>query len=260
MPDFRPAAFVLLLALTPPRAIATEPEAPAAATGPAVLVPAAEPAAAPRVVAPAGIELVFEMGASLSSKTSQRGDRFPLRLAEPLRIDGQLLVPAGTPAMGEVVHADRARASGQAGELILAARYLEWDGRQLPLKAFRAGVGKDRTSTSAGVILALGVAGYLVRGGELELTQGSLIAAKLRDPADLPALPESAVEEASALPAAPDAAATSDAAAASDATATPATPATPDATATTEAPATPDAPEETKTSDTIDSNPGENKE
>ena len=254
MPDFRPAAFVLLLALTPPRAMATEPDAPAAATGPAALVPAAEPAAAPRVVAPAGTELVFEMGASLSSKTSQRGDRFPLRLAGPLRIDGQLLVPAGTPAMGEVVHADRARASGQAGELILAARYLEWDGRQLPLKAFRAGVGKDRTSTSAGVILALGVAGYLVRGGELELTEGSLIAAKLRDPADLPALPEPAVEEASASPEAPVAAATS------DATATPATPATPDATATTEPPATPDAPEETRTSDTIDSNPGENKE
>ena len=236
MPDFRAAALVLLLALTPPRAVATEPDAPAAASGPEVLASAPEPAAPRRVVAPAGTELVFEMGASLSSKTSQRGDRFPLRLAEPLRIDGQLLVPAGTPAMGEVVHADRARASGQAGEMILAARYLEWDGRQLPLKAFRAGVGKDRTSTSAGVILALGVAGYLVRGGELELTEGSLIAAKLRDPADLPALPEPAMEEASALPAAIDA------------------PATPEATATTA------TPEETKPSDTIDSNPGENQE
>lgn len=234
MPDLHRAAFVLLLAFAAPLT-ASEPEAPAAVVPAVPVAPAAATDEPPSlsVPVPAGTELVFEMGASLTSKTSQRGDRFPLRLAQPLRIDGHLLVPAGTPAMGEVVHADRARSGGQAGEMILAARYLEWDGRQLPLKAFSAGVGKDRSKTSAGVMAAVGLAGYFVRGGNLEMAEGTLITAKLRDMAELPALPEP-VEPVEAA-----------------AVETPAAP---------ETPATPAAPTTTATPDATESTTGENQE
>lgn len=173
--------------------------------------------AADRRQAPAGTELMFEMVDSLSSKTSQRGDRFSLRLIEPLVLDGQLLIPAGTLAVGEVVHADRARAGGQAGELILAARYLDWDGRQLPLKSFRAGVGRSRTDAAVGVMVAAGVAGFLVRGGQLEIAAGSPISATLREAVELPVLP---------MPAAADPAAT-EAGEENTVIATPAVPATP---------------------------------
>lgn len=135
---------------------------------------------------------------SLSSKTSQRGDRFSLKLAEPLLLDGRLLIPAGTLAGGEVVHADRARAGGQAGELILAARYLEWDGRQLPLKSLRAGVGRSRTGAAMGVMVAAGVAGFLVRGGQMEVPAGSPITATLREAVELDVLPAPVVEETAA--------------------------------------------------------------
>jgi hypothetical protein len=187
------APMLLLLALALPTANAADPVAAAAgqtaASGSARLYTVA-----------ADTELVFEMGATMTSKDNQRGDRFPLRLAEPLRIDGQLVIPAGTPAMGEVVHADRARAGGQAGELVLAARYLEWDGRQLALKSFRAGVGKDRSKSAMGVAIVASVAGFLVRGGQMEMPAGSLITAKLREAAALPAVPE---PEATATPEAP---------------------------------------------------------
>lgn len=192
---------------------AAPPPALDATTGPA---PAAA-SAADRRQAPAGTELMFEMVDSLSSKTSQRGDRFSLRLIEPLVLDGQLLIPAGTLAVGEVVHADRARAGGQAGELILAARYLDWDGRQLPLKSFRAGVGRSRTDAAVGVMVAAGVAGFLVRGGQLEIAAGSPISATLREAVELPVLP---------MPAAADPAAT-EAGEENTVIATPAVPATP---------------------------------
>lgn len=196
MPDVARTMFALLLSLAMASAQAqdTPPEAVAADVAGDAALPL-------RLTVPAGTELVFEMGQAVGSKTSQRGDRFTLRLALPLRIDGHLLVPAGTPAMGEVVHADRARGGGQAGELILAARYLEWDGRQLPLKAFSAGVGKNRTNAALGVTLAAGVAGFLVRGGEIEMAAGSLITAKLRETTELPAV---AGPEAPAAPEAPE--------------------------------------------------------
>jgi hypothetical protein len=179
------ASAILLLALALPPADTAGSDAGAVAEG---------LAAAPdiRHIVPADTELVFEMGVTMTSKSSQRGDRFPLRLADPVRIDGHLVIPAGTPAMGEVVHADRARAGGQAGELVLAARYLEWDGRQLPLKSFRAGVGKDRTKSAMGVAIVASVAGFLVRGGQMEMPAGSLITARLREAAELPAVPEAA--------------------------------------------------------------------
>ena len=201
----------------PPPADAALPEAAPAATATGTLL-----------VVPAGTELAFEMLDSLSSKTSQRGDRFSLKLAEPLTVDGQLLVPAGTLAVGEVVHADRAKAGGQPGELVLAARYLDWNGRQLPLKAFRAGLGRNRTDTAMGVMIAAGVAGFLVRGGQIEIVAGSPISATLREAVELPVLAPVAATEAdgeSAKPAAAETAATPGTIATPAATATPAPPA-----------------------------------
>ena len=195
MPFQRSAALAIVFALALP--VSGADDIPAATPE-----PAAGPVVGQRFTVPAGTELVFEMGEAVSSKTSQRGDRFPLRLAEPVRIDGHLVIPAGTPAMGEVVHADRARAGGQPGELILAARYLEWDGRQLPLSAFRAGVGKSHSNAAMGVALAAGLAGFLVRGGQVEMPAGSLISARLREAAELPGVPEPAAHEAIPAPAA----------------------------------------------------------
>lgn len=219
---------------------ATPLPASAATTTPAPDAPTAPAAAADRRQVPAGTELVFEMVDSLSSKTSQRGDRFSLRLLEPLVLDGQLLIPAGTLAVGEVVHADRARAGGQAGELILAARYLDWDGRQLPLKSFRAGVGRSRTNAAVGVMVAAGVAGFLVRGGQLEIAAGSPISATLREAVELPVLP---------MPAASDPATTgtvegstvSDVSSTPEAVETPAIPAAPATPASPETPAASDS-------------------
>lgn len=195
-------------------------QTPVAAEAPAAGTAAdADAGVGSRLQVPAGTTLAFEMVESLSSKTSQRGDRFSLRLIEPLVLDGQLLIPAGALAVGEVVHADRAKAGGQAGELILAARYLDWDGRQLPLKSFRAGVGRSRTDAAVGVMVAAGIAGFLVRGGQLEISAGSPISATLREAAELPVLP---------MPAAADSAATEtgDGAAITASPATPAIPAT----------------------------------
>lgn len=210
----------------PAAAPPTAPEATAAPEPEAIAAPAT---VADRRQVPAGTELVFEMVDSLSSKTSQRGDRFSLRLLEPLMLDGQLLIPAGTLAVGEVVHADRARAGGQAGELILAARYLDWDGRQLPLKSFRAGVGRSRTDAAVGVMVAAGVAGFLVRGGQLEIAAGSPISATLREAVELKVLPlpaavEPPVNEANGEA---DATATRAAPGSTESTDSPATPATP---------------------------------
>lgn len=152
-------------------------------------------AEAATIALPAGTELVFEMLDTVNSKTARRGDRFSLKLAEPVTVDGNLLIPAGTLALGEVVHADRARGSGQAGELILAARTLEISGQTIALRAFGtsgSGTGADKTGKAGGLSVAFTPAAFMIRGGEKEMPAGSLISAKTRLAVALPALPVAA--------------------------------------------------------------------
>lgn len=130
----------------------------------------------------------------VTSKDNHNGDSFRFRLAVPLTIDGHILIPAGTPGMGEVVHAARARAMGKAGELILAARYLDYNGSHIPLRTLRFGnqQGRDNSGTvnginvaSAAAIPALSMVGFLISGGEVRVPAGTHASAQTATPLTL---------------------------------------------------------------------------
>eukprot|EP01035_Chromulina_nebulosa_P001088 gene1089-biopygen932 len=80
--------------------------------------------AAEGVKVPGGTPLIVELVDKIGSRHAHTGDHFRIRLAEPLTIDGRVVLPAGTAGEGEVVQAKAATFSGSPGELILAARYL----------------------------------------------------------------------------------------------------------------------------------------
>ena len=116
----------------------------------------------------------------VNSKLSKRGDTFAIRLAEPIRVDGHIIIPAGAPGMGEVVHAARARAGGKAGELILAVRYFEHEGAKVPLRGFKFGsVGTDNGDVALAVGIAAGPLAYFVSGGEVDVPSGTRANAKI---------------------------------------------------------------------------------
>ena len=69
-------------------------------------------APAPRVVhIPAETTVAIEVTQPLGSRTSHIGDMFSLRLAAPIGMNGEALVPAGAFGTGEVIDA---KASGLA--------------------------------------------------------------------------------------------------------------------------------------------------
>jgi hypothetical protein len=159
----------------PPAAEPSPAAAPAAATGPCCTIPA---------LTPVEIEIVEEVG----SKTSKVGEPFKFRLAEPLVVEGRIVAPAGTPGVGEVVHAAKARAMGKAGELILAARYLDLGGQRVPLRSFHYGRGQGKDNSGAvmagGIVAAAvlpiaGLAGFLISGGDIHIPAGTRANAKV---------------------------------------------------------------------------------
>lgn len=157
---------------SPAASVAPLPSATApvpAPVGAAQSVSAAGSGAGGQFIA-ANTPLILETVAPLSSATLQRGETFGLRLVEPLLIDGVLLLPAGTAGVGEVVHAERSRGGGKAGELLLAARYLEHDGRRIGLRGFRLGAsGVDKSGKALGLAFAVGAFAMFLRGGEIEI-------------------------------------------------------------------------------------------
>lgn len=166
--------------------------AAAAAAQPTTPLDAADAASAPatdtaccRLAAGTVVEL--EITESINSSQRKRGDRFGLRLAQPLRIGDTIVVPAGTPAVGEIVHASAARGGGAPGELLLAARHLDAAGVQAPLRGLKLGAtGGDNSGMALGVSFAAGPFAMFIRGREIEIPAGTRVGAKLAQDLVLP--------------------------------------------------------------------------
>jgi hypothetical protein len=158
------------------------------------------PAPAPAII-PALTPVRIVIKAHLGSKISKSGETFALELADPIVADGKVLIPAGTTGMGEVVHAKSSGGSGASGELVLAARYLDFGGRRLRLRSLNFAVaGKDATGTvnsiaiaSAATMPALSLIGFFIKGKGIDIPEGMAAMAKTAEPfvLDPPAVPAS---------------------------------------------------------------------
>ena len=146
-------------------------------------------------VLPIGTVVDLDIADHVNSKTSNIGDQFRIRLAQPIVVDGHDVVPAGIEGVGEVIHAARARAGGKAGELILAARSLNWNGRTMKLRTLKVGKsGESRVTEGAAVAAVAGIAAYLIVGGEVDIPAGTRANAKLAEPIILEPAPTPAVK------------------------------------------------------------------
>jgi hypothetical protein len=96
-----------------------------------------------------------------------RGSTFKMQVTDDIRVDDTVVIPKGTPVFGEVVDSKKAGMLGKAGVLVLSARYVHLDQRDIRLhSAF--GVAGD-----ARIGLALFVP--FVRGAEATVEEGTRV-------------------------------------------------------------------------------------
>lgn len=128
----------------------------------------------------AGTLVEIEIAEPLSSKEHKRGQKFAIKLHSSL-LDGQrIVIPAGVVGVGEIVHAERSRGGGKPGEMLLAARYLEHNGIQVPLRGFKlGGQGRDNTKAALSVSMVLGPFAHFIHGNEIEIPAGTVATARL---------------------------------------------------------------------------------
>jgi hypothetical protein len=161
----------LLCVLTPARAAVP-------ASAPIVATPAPAPVDG-AVLLPANAVVELEMLDGVSSATNKRGDFFRMRVAQPVRSGARELVPAGTIAIGQVVHAQKAGAGGRGGELILAARYLELPQGQVKLHSTLGAAGANRVGSSLALSVVAGPLALFVKGKTVSMPVGAPLSARL---------------------------------------------------------------------------------
>lgn len=128
---------------------------------------------------PLNTPIELELLDNLSSKTNKIDDYFSMIVKMDIKIGDIIVIPKDSKAIGQVVHAAKARMGGKAGELILAARYVELPQGRIKLKSGLGLAGKNNTGGSVAVALAVSpILGLVVRGGELELPAGSHLLAR----------------------------------------------------------------------------------
>lgn len=110
-----------------------------------------------------------------SSRTSKIGENVRIRVAEPVLIAGQVVIPRGTEGHAEVIQASKARMMGKAGELVLGVPYLTLGGQRINLKRLRYGrsSGHDATQEAMIVTAAIGVVGMVISGGNVDIQSGA---------------------------------------------------------------------------------------
>jgi hypothetical protein len=142
---------------------------------------------------PAGTVVMVQLAEPVSTKTHKAGDTFAIRLAEPVVVRGQIVLPAGTKGVGEVTNSSKPGLGGKGAKMVLSARSLTGPGgTPLPLKGLQLaaiGKGREKAATALGLggigFAPLGFVGIAIHGGDVEFPAGTEATAKLAASATL---------------------------------------------------------------------------
>jgi hypothetical protein len=132
----------------------------------------------------------FEFDEEVKSNQAAIDQYFAIRLIAPITVDGVVIVPAGTVGKGQVVHSAKSGWGGKAGELLVAARWIEYRGVRIPLRRFRMGeigTGQNRVGEAAVASAIVPVAGFLINGGEKIIPKGTRANAIVSADTEIPA-------------------------------------------------------------------------
>ncbi len=142
--------------------------------------------AAARVAVPALTPVRIRIEDPVSSESSRPGDRFRISIAEDVRVGDALVIPSGAQGVGEVVHASPSGSGGKPGGLILAARTIDVDGRQVRLRSLvLSRSGSDRTAGVGVAAAAVSLLALGIHGGAIVIPAGTVADAKTAEAVEL---------------------------------------------------------------------------
>ncbi len=115
----------------------------------------------------------------VSSRTVESGERFVLRVDEPVVVAGTTIIPAGAKAWGEVLDAQKSGSVGKAGRLQARLLSVEVGGEQVPISGKQQSAGEKGGTQVALGFLGMGPLALLAPGNNAKLKAGEIFNAYL---------------------------------------------------------------------------------
>ncbi len=157
--------------VTPAPSSPATPGAPAPA---AVPPPAPAPPPPPRIV-PAGTSLSTRISSAIGSKTSTSGDRFNGSLVNSVRLNGNVVIPAGSAVSGVVVTAHSAGKFKGAASLAVRLIAVNVNGKSYPISSNTISQETKGKGKRTGAMVGGGAGGGALIGGLAGGGKGALI-------------------------------------------------------------------------------------
>lgn len=139
-----------------------------------------------RLIIPANTRLGFTLAETLSSKKVKRGDLIQLTLRDSITHEGAVIVPAGSPAVGEITRAQENGFMGRGGRLAVRMLYLDLPNGPVRVSGPLGDAGKDQTALATAVTTATLGFVFFVRGKSAVIEEGTALDVVLDREARIP--------------------------------------------------------------------------
>lgn len=163
-----------------------KPAAPAAVPAQALEF---APVAAPTVLrsgTPVSLKLREEL--TTKGKKLRVGQRFNMEVAEDVRLGSVVVIPAGTPAVGEITDVRNKGMWGKSGRIGARPLYARIGDRQIRLSGAMDDKGVTGTAGVIGAVALIPIAGFLMTGTSAVIPLGATIQAFLDEDVQMQAV------------------------------------------------------------------------
>lgn len=150
------------------------------------------PQPAASIVIPAQTPVQLSTVDPLDSRSVKQGQRFALRVSEDVTVGATVVIPRGTPAVGEVEALSGKGMVGKAGRLELRPLFIEIAGQRLNLEGTSNKRGTDSTTGVAVGSLLISGLGIFITGKSASVPAGSPLPGWVRSDVALPRPPNAA--------------------------------------------------------------------
>ena len=139
-----------------------------------IVATAVQPAPVAQASLPANTEIMLRMNDEVTTRGGkvEVGHTFRLSVVDDVRIGNFVVIPRGTPATGEVTWKTGKGAFGKSGKMEIDLRYVDLNGRRIPLSGHYRQEGEGNTVATVAAVVAVGVFGAFVTGKSATIPQG----------------------------------------------------------------------------------------
>lgn len=119
--------------------------------------------------------------AAIDSRSVRQGQRFALTVTEDVSVGDRIVIPRGTPAVGEIEAVAKKSTGGNAGRLVLVPLFIEWNGDRIYLRGRSEADGQGAVGASVATQILLSPLGVLISGRSASVPAGSSLDGEVRN-------------------------------------------------------------------------------